>query len=137
VVEDKFFTMSFAANQEFNAYLTRLGANDPDNNLRSEQAIILRMNAQNASFLTVYEGHGRYDNDEEVTVYNGGSVRDMAIDTADGLASHKVALASGRTVFLLTSDDPDKNKEHKISHDGTELSWLGPVGLVFVDATDN
>ena len=135
VVDDKFYTMSFAGDQDFSAFLTRLGANDPNNNLRAEQAIILRARAETMSFLTVYEGHGRYDNDEEVTVYNGGSVNELTLDTVNGKGVHKIALASGRTVFLLTAEDPDKNQEHKISYGGSELSWRGPVGLVSVDET--
>ena len=39
---DKFYTLSFAADQSLTTYLTELGANDPNHNLRREQAFIMR-----------------------------------------------------------------------------------------------
>lgn len=135
VVDDKFYTMHFATDQDMSAFLSRLGANDPNNNLRAEQAIILRTEADDASFLTVYEGHGRYDNDEEVTVYNGGSVEALTLDAVDNKGVYTIALASGRTVYLMTAPEPEKDQEHNVQHDGRELSWRGPVGLLIVDET--
>jgi len=41
LIEDQFYTLSFAASTPTTAFLTELGANDPNNNLRREQALVL------------------------------------------------------------------------------------------------
>ena len=40
--------------------LTRLGANDPDFNLRRDPALLLRRRAENTTFVTAIEPHGTY-----------------------------------------------------------------------------
>ncbi|MEO1661260.1 MAG: heparinase II/III family protein [Pseudomonadota bacterium] len=84
---DQFYTLSFAADQVLTAYFAELGANDPDHNLRHEQALILRAQGEAATFVSVYERHGLYDSDNEVTVFDGSSIEDIEITTNSGVTS--------------------------------------------------
>ncbi|MEL7042271.1 MAG: heparinase II/III family protein [Pseudomonadota bacterium] len=96
LLEDQFYTLTFASDLDSTAYFAELGANDPNHNLRREQALILRGEGEAVNFVSVYERHGLYDSDNEVTVFKGGSV--SAIDISD---------SSGITTISITSEASD------------------------------
>ncbi|MEL6567560.1 MAG: heparinase II/III family protein [Pseudomonadota bacterium] len=127
LIDDQFYTLTFAANAPLTAYLTELGANDPDHNLRREQALVLRAGASDFDIVSVYERHGRYDNDEEVTVFNGTSVADVSQQSIDGVDVYTVHSESGDETILLFAEDTSIDTEHTISLDGMEVSWTGPI----------
>ena len=129
VVDDKFYTMTFFSDQGTTAFLNRLGANDPDNNLRNEQSLILRTKGKDASFLSVYERHGRYDNDEEVTVFSGGSVNALGVGKLDGVEVYSLVSGGGSIIYLTLADDDAPESAHMINYNGEKIAWTGPVGL--------
>ena len=99
---DQFYTLTQKSDQAVTAYFTELGANDPNHNLRHEQALILRASGTSANFVSVYERHGRYDSDEEITVFDGSSIADISIDTQNGITSIKISPVEGdATTFRL------------------------------------
>lgn len=87
---DQFYTLSFAADQSMTAYFTELGANDPNHNLRREQALILRSQGDAVTFVSVYERHGLYDSDNEVTVFDGSSIDEINITHNSGITSVEI-----------------------------------------------
>jgi len=129
VIGNKFYTMTHTSNRPLTAYLTRLGANDPDNNLRNEQAMILRAEDEDVSFFSVYERHGRYDNDEEVTVFSGGSVQTLNMERSGTVDIYSLAPEEGGIIYLLMADNPAPDIPHILTHQGESISWTGPVGL--------
>jgi len=132
VVKDKFYTITFKSDRNLVSYLNRLGANDPDNNLRNEQSLLLRAEGEAVSFMTVFERHGRYDNDEEVTVFNGGSVEDIQITEMDDASVYSLLSKTGGTVNLLVADSGAAETVHSVTLKGEVVTWTGPVGLHFV-----
>ena len=133
VAKDKFYTMTFLSDESSTAFLTRLGANDPNNNLRNEQSLILRAQGEAASFMSVYERHGRYDNDEEVTVFSGGSVDTLDMERSGAADIYTLVSQTGKTIRLLVADSADATARHSITHKGETVSWMGPVGLHVTD----
>lgn len=134
VIDDQFYTFTYTADSAVTAYLTRLGANDPNNNLRNEQAVILRAEDENVSFFSAYERHGRYDNDEEVTVFSGGSIERLYMERVGEVEIYTLSQRNGGTVFVVLSGSQDPDATHVLSHGGEEMSWTGPVGLHVVPA---
>ena len=98
LLDDQFYTLSFASDREVTAYFAELGANDPNHNLRHEQALILRTNGDAATYVSVYERHGRYDSDEEVTVFDGASIETISISTESGVTQVTIAPTEGAAV---------------------------------------
>lgn len=129
LIDDQFYTLTFTSRQSLGAYLTRLGANDPNNNLRNEQAMILRATGKDATFLSVYERHGRYDNDEEVTVFSGGSVEGLDISRSGNTDVYTIVPKRGGNIRILFSDDTSPTAAHQIMLDDQSVSWSGPVDL--------
>lgn len=127
LIDDQFYTLSFSASAPPTAFLTELGANDPDNNLRREQALVLRTEASNVDFVSVYERHGRYDNDEEVTVFGGSSVEDISQTSVNGVSVYTITGKSGDKTIFLFAEDSDAESKHAVIVDGVSIEWTGPV----------
>lgn len=77
---NRFYTTSFVTNGKLDVHLVALGAHDPENNLRNEQAFILsRPDAGNSIFFTVTESHGVVNPVEETVTGTTTAVSDMQI----------------------------------------------------------
>lgn len=129
LLEDQFYTLTTSTNAPARAALVQTGANDPDNNLRHEKALLLRTQAKDAVLVSVYERHGRYDSDEEVTVYNGGSIADIKISDIEN--GHQITLEteSGESITILSVADTATDAAHSVD----SLNWTGPIGLIQTD----
>ncbi|MEM9570492.1 MAG: heparinase II/III family protein [Pseudomonadota bacterium] len=95
---DQFYTLTFASDQSVSAYFTELGANDPNHNLRHEQALMLRTSGHSVNYVSIYERHGRYDSDEEVTVFDGSSIEDIEITNENEITSVTITPIEGDAV---------------------------------------
>lgn len=129
LLEDKFYTLTFAVDLPVNAYLTRVGANDPDNNLRNEQALLLRSRGQAASFVSVYERHGLYDSDEEVTVYAGGTVKEIRTENIGDVTAYITRTDTNKEIVVFYAEGADEATEYELTYNNESVSWRGPVGL--------
>jgi hypothetical protein len=101
---DQFYTLSFKSDQQVTVLFAELGANDPDHNLRHEQALILRAQGKVANYVSVYERHGLYDSDNEVTVFNGDSLQDIDISTDSGITTVTITPDEGDSVTFKLAD---------------------------------
>lgn len=104
LLRDQFYTLTFASDLETTAYFAELGANDPNHNLRREQALILRGAGETVNLVSVYERHGRYDSDNEVTVFDGTSVESIDIVRDGDVTSIEIASENGETIGFKLAD---------------------------------
>lgn len=75
-----FYTMSFLSDQNTEFYFTRLGANDPDYNLRNLGGMMLRTKAKGTKLLaSVIEMHGNYNPISEAVMQSEGSVEAISL----------------------------------------------------------
>ena len=133
LIDDKFYTLTFSASEPVTAYLTQLGANDPNDNLRREQALVLRLESADADFVSVYERHGRYDNDEEVTVFSGGSVAGISQTVAGDVAVYTITSETGERTQVLWAGNPAPDASHSIMLHAQPISWTGPITVIQQD----
>ena len=72
---NRFYTYSIQIEEPLQVLFAELGANDPQINLRREQAVILRMRSKgDSTFVSTLEVHGEYDAAEESTIGSKGSI---------------------------------------------------------------
>lgn len=133
IINDQFYTLTFAANSPTTAFLTELGANDPNHNLRREQALVLRTDASDVDIVSVYERHGRYDNDEEVTVFNGSSVAAISQQQSANVAIYTITTDSETEITLFFAKDMSSDAAHSVDIGGNKSSWTGPIHAVVQD----
>jgi hypothetical protein len=125
---DQFYTLSFASDQDVEVFFTELGANDPDHNLRREQAFILRADGESANFVSVYERHGRYDSDEEVTVFDGSSIDNIDIATDEDITSVTITPKLGDAVTFKFADTAEAGAPLEILRNSTPDKTLENPG---------
>ena len=125
----KFYTLTSATDDSDELFFTRVGANDPEFNLRRDAAFMIRrISAGKTVFATVIEPHGSYSPVSEIAVNSNSHIADLevahddegytavAIDDHDGNAS----------LFILANSDASASSEHELSVDGKAYRWAGP-----------
>ncbi|WP_179352926.1 alginate lyase family protein [Winogradskyella vidalii] len=126
--EKKFYSLTAATSNEDAIILARIGANDPEFNLRRDPTIILRKNDTKATvFASVIESHGNYD-----------SVAEKANNAYSHFESVKVLLANeaytaielkmktGATkLLILSNNDASKEASHTLDIDDANYQWTG------------
>ena len=130
LLDDQFYTLTFKATNPITAYLTELGANDPDHNLRREQALVFRTNGNTANYVSVHERNGRYDSDEEVTVYDGSSIKDISITVNDDLGFFTITKYNDSKLTFLVANRGGIYTSHSAKIGDREVEWMGPVTIV-------
>ncbi|MYH32232.1 MAG: alginate lyase family protein [Gammaproteobacteria bacterium] len=127
---NRFYTYSIQTEEPLEVLFAELGANDPQINLRREQAVILRMRSSGEStFVSTLEVHGEYDAAEESTIGSEGSI--AAIEHFGDGHNQLVKIVSRQRGerYLTLSYDPDDDLEHAIRVAGREFVWSGFFGL--------
>ena len=126
---DKFYTLTTVAGENDEILLARIGANDPDFNLRRDPALIVRRDkAANTLFASIIEPHGNYDVVSESATNAESNIEEMTVlhdDEAYTAVSIKTVNGNAR-VFIVANRDFDKSTEHTIDISGKTYSWSGP-----------
>lgn len=124
--DNRFYTLSTLTTEGSEILFTRLGANDPNFNLRPEQNFIHRVPvASDQTFISVLEPHGEYNPVLEFTTNSHSQI--VGIDhVEESLASViLVKTVSGKTWGLGIAPNAAADDEHNIIIDGNTLSWRG------------
>ena len=130
LTDNRFYTYSMIALDDMEVLFTELGANDPDFNLRREQAMIFRVRrATDHSFISVLEPHGEYNGTEEFTVDSRGRITEIRHHRAGQGDALSLWSSSGVGPTLTFSYDPDSDAAHSMDVGGKTYSWNGYFGL--------
>ncbi|MAD18575.1 MAG: heparinase [Alteromonadaceae bacterium] len=127
--DGKYYTLTSATEESDELLLTRLGANDPDFNLRRDAAFMLRRNGSgNTTFASIVEPHGSYSPVSELSVNSDSSIAELSIvHDDDAYTAVSIESIKGvRSLFILANKDAAKSKQHKLKVKGKEFSWTGP-----------
>ncbi|RYY65007.1 MAG: heparinase, partial [Chitinophagaceae bacterium] len=123
-----YYTISSLMQGEGMVYFTRLGANDPNFNLRREPAMILRKKAADALFVSITEIHGSFDPINEFSAGAYASVKSIKILQQDaGYTVAEILLNNKKLVIAQHNNSADEKK----AHTAAGFSWAGPVGVFY------
>jgi hypothetical protein len=117
-----YYTISTLADGETQLFLTRLGANDPNFNLRHEPAIIIRKKGTSRSYLNVVEIHGNFDPIMEFSTNAYPSVKGLKWLQQDDYLVAEVLVDGKKLVIAQSANDFDRSKKHSVQ----KMSWTGP-----------
>ncbi|MDO9588545.1 MAG: heparinase II/III family protein [Brevundimonas sp.] len=127
LLDGRFYTYRFAASAPTRALLVESGANDPNFNLRREQALIRRMEGQaDASFVAVLEPHGAYDSTAETVTGSTSRIREIARYRSGDAEVVVVTLASGKLLALGIAGEIDAGRRHAVRAGDHTYQWAGP-----------
>ncbi|MFA0439580.1 chondroitin lyase [Vibrio sp. 10N.286.49.C2] len=123
-----YYSLVTTANKGSEVFFTRTGANDPDFNLRSEPALILRQSGQDHVFASVLETHGYFNEEIEASVGARGLVESVkTLANNDDATVIEINTTSGNQYRFAISnrDEAMQNERHEITIEGELVSWSG------------
>jgi hypothetical protein len=124
-----FYTLTSATRAGDELLFTRLGANDPEFNLRRDAGFMIRRSgAGNTVFASVVEAHGGYSPVSEIAVNSNSNVAqlELAYDDENYTAVTIEDLEGRTSMFILSNVDADMSTRHELSIEGKAYEWSGP-----------
>ena len=114
--QKNFYTITSAVQVGDQALLTRIGAKDPNFNLRRDPGLIHRRTGGNTLFANVYEVHGHYDYDTEISVNSYSSIQSLEIihESEDHVAIQFEIKSGEKYQFAFSQNDHNQSSNHTI-----------------------
>lgn len=123
--QDRFYTYSFASSQVSSVVQAQLGAQDPNDNLRPERALILRASdVPSVAIAGVLEMHGQYSAAFEYARDAQTRIRRVRLVQGDRADLIVIETLSGTTIAFGVSWEPGPGT-HSVTADGIRWSWSG------------
>ena len=124
----RFYTLTSALKKTDELLFTRIGANDPDFNLRRDASILFRRkNTKNTLFASTIESHGGYSPVSEFAVNTKSTISEIKIllDTEDYIAIRIVDVYDNTKDFIMAINNASENEKHILIIDNREYQWTG------------
>ena len=125
----KYYTLPMLTDAQDDIYLTRIGANDPEFNLRREAGIMLRREkTQDTVFVSVVEPHGSYSPVSESSKNSKSSIAklELVLNSAKYTGVSIVDVKGKTQLFIIANSDNSDTAEHAVTIDGETYRWTGP-----------
>jgi len=124
----RFYTMTSATLPNDELKLVRIGANDPEFNLRREAGVILRRkDTNNTLFVSTIESHGSYSPVSELAINSNSNIKELkvVVDTAAYTAIEITAVNNETSLFIIANTNNSKEAEHKLKINDKNYEWSG------------
>ena len=128
-----FYTLTSATHPSDRLLLARIGANDPEFNLRRDPVLIIRRTGiGNTLFATVIEPHGQYSPVSELAVNARSSIAGLEVVHDDeSFAAVSITATDGRSsVFIVAHKNPSPLATHALKIRGVSYTWNGPYTYI-------
>ncbi len=122
-----FYSLNSATRAGDELLLTRIGANDPNFNLRRDPGMIHRRTGGNTLFASLYETHGFYSYPDEIPINSFTSVANLEIlHESEEYVAVAFALQSGEHyLFAFSLQDASESGRHQLDLSTGQLTWDG------------
>ncbi len=124
----KFYTLTTLTNTNDELLFTRIGANDPEFNLRREAAFMLRReNTKNTLFVSTIEAHGSYSPVTESAVNSNSSIKalEVVLNTEEYTAIQITNINGNTKLFITTNTNASKEAKHYLKINDKNYEWSG------------
>ncbi|WP_054852674.1 alginate lyase family protein [Olleya sp. ITB9] len=125
---NKFYSLTTETSVKDELLFARIGANDPNFNLRRDPALILRTkNSKNRTFVSVIEAHGSYSPVSESAVNSNSSIKliKTVLDSEDYTAIEITNINGNVKLFITSNTNNLKETKHNITINGKSFEWSG------------
>ncbi|MBJ7880609.1 alginate lyase family protein [Gelidibacter salicanalis] len=126
--EGKFYTLTSVTNTGDEIVFTRIGANDPEFNLRRDAALMLRRkDTKNTLFVSAIEAHGGYSPVSEFAVNSNSSITDLKVilETEDYTAIAITNVNGNTKLFITANTNASKEATHNLKINDNNYQWSG------------
>tara|TARA_R110000868_G_scaffold145181_4_gene365254 strand:- start:30387 stop:32639 length:2253 start_codon:yes stop_codon:yes gene_type:complete len=130
---DIFYTMTAISDKNDEILLTRIGANDPEFNLRRDPGFIIRRkNVKETIFVSIIEPHGSYSPISEFAVNAYSNIEKLSVALNDEkYTAVEIVFKNGTTkLVFISNQNNDKNTNHQVIINNKEYQWIGSYVLL-------
>lgn len=123
-----FYTLTSVTQPKDEVFFVRLGANDPDFNLRRDPGIIFRKkNSEKATFVSVIETHGSYNPVTEASKNSYSSIDSLKVVYEDAnYIGVEIKNKSGvSSLFVMATKNNNLTQKHEILINNKTYTWAG------------
>ncbi len=124
----RFYTLTLATEATDELLFTRIGANDPEFNLRRDAALVLRRKAAGDTvFATILEPHGGYSPVSELAVNSRSGIDALdVVHDDDRYTAVSIKDVSGNQDLFVVAADGSDDARHRLRIGGRDYRWTGP-----------
>ena len=124
----RFYTLTSVAEPADELLFARLGANDPDFNLRRDPALIIRRrDAGDSLFVSVVEPHGSYSPVTELATNAVSSIKALGVVLrTEHYIVIRIATKDDQQAMFFLSRMGDAEGPHQVEIDNEVVRWTGP-----------
>ncbi|MFT3753730.1 MAG: alginate lyase family protein [Paludibacter sp.] len=125
---NRFYSITSLTTSGTELFHTRIGAGDPNFNLRNDPCFMLRQpNVKNHTFVSLIEPHGQYDLSKEITSGFETSIKNIEVlaDNVDYTAIKILTKNGDSSLFITMNKDFDNAKSRKAIIAGKEILFNG------------
>jgi hypothetical protein len=133
MADGRFYTLTSVSDAADELLFTRIGANDPEFNLRRDAAFMIRRKgASNTVFASVVEPHGSYSPVSEIALNSNSNIAELRVVYDDeNYTAVSIKDLQGRTsMFVLSNLDAAASRMHELKIDGKAYEWSGPYHYI-------
>ena len=133
LLNNKFYTYTAITSANDEVIFGRIGANDPDFNLRNEQTLILRKkNTKDALYVSTIESHGTYNPVTELAINAYSNVKqiEVVLDSKAYTAIQIDTKNDKSKIFIISNENNDKDVEHNLTIYDIDYTWKGAHKLI-------
>lgn len=126
--DGRFYTVTTVTDKNTELLLCRLGANDPEFNLRPDPSFIIRQKeAKNHTFVSIVEPHGSKSLTREIVTNSEGAIKKLSIVFQDAnYIAIDVMVQNKNLRVILSLSNSDAKKSHSLKINGKIQKWVGP-----------
>jgi len=125
----RFYTLTTVTSGQDSLLFTRIGATDPNFNLRRDAAMMIRKTgAKDALFVSMLESHGQYDPVSEIPINSYSSLETLEVLSNE----HKYTAVSFEHtngfswILVIANQDNCRDCKHHTKVNGKKIAWKGP-----------
>ena len=123
-----FYTLTTVTNNKDELLFTRIGANDPEFNLRRDPSLLLRRkNTKKTLFVSTIETHGGYSPVTESAVNSNSSIKELkeVLDTEDYTAIAITNINGNTKLFITANTNASAEANHNLKINDKNYEWSG------------
>lgn len=123
----RYYTITSSADASTEVFFTRIGANDPDFNLRNEPAVMMRTKARSHVFASVIEPHGFFEPVSERSTNAIGIITGVRVvgSTDEATVVEINGTAGLRRTVIVNNGDSTPGIRHTVRINDRTYTWKG------------
>ena len=132
----KFYTLTAATQYTDELLFTRIGANDPEFNLRRDPGFMIRSkNSSDRTFVSVIEAHGSYSPVTESAVNSNSNISSLKLiyDDSNYTAVEIIDMAGNAQMLFIANAEATVSTKHTLRIQETDFNWIGPYHYININ----